>query len=199
MRAGALTIDGAATAVPGGGINGLTVVKSMAFNGTGYLELNDNDLAIDYTGSSPLASVQALINQARNGGAWNGTGPLRSTSARNAAGHNTTLAAMEATDYAAVHGGVFDNFSYDTTAVLVKYTYYGDTNFSGDVNFDDYVRTDVGFNTGRSGWSNGDFNGDSAVNFDDYVLIDVAFNTQGSPLSRASSSRSSVVGQRLQL
>ena len=30
----------------------------------------------------------------------------------------------------------------DTTAVLVKYTDDGDTDFSGKVNFDDYVRTD---------------------------------------------------------
>jgi len=66
--------------------------------------------------------------------------------------------------------------------VLVKYTYYGDTQLSGDVNFDDYVRVDVGFNTGLTGWSNGDFNYSGAVNFDDYVLIDVGFNTQGGGL-----------------
>ena len=36
--------------------------------------------------------------------------------------------------------------------VLVKYTYYGDSDFNG------------------------------VVNFDDYSLIDLAFNTQGAPL-----------------
>src|SRR5687767_3903361 len=70
----------------------------------------------------------------------------------------------------------------DTSAVLVKYTYYGDTNFNGVVNFDDYSRTDAGFNFGRSGWLNGDFDGNGSVNFDDYSLIDLAFNTQGSAL-----------------
>src|SRR5687767_2717473 len=69
----------------------------------------------------------------------------------------------------------------DTSAVLVKYTYYGDTNFNGVVNFDDYSRTDAGFNFGRSGWLNGDFDGNGSVNFDDYALIDLAFNTQGAP------------------
>ena len=29
----------------------------------------------------------------------------------------------------------------------MKYTYYGDTDFNGVVNFDDYSRTDAGFNT----------------------------------------------------
>ena len=64
----------------------------------------------------------------------------------------------------------------------MKYTYYGDTDFNGVVNFDDYSRTDAGFNNGRTGWLNGDFDGNGIVNFDDYSLIDLAFNTQGSPL-----------------
>jgi hypothetical protein len=66
----------------------------------------------------------------------------------------------------------------------VKYTYYGDTDFNGKVNFDDYVRTDSGFNNHLSGWLNGDFDGNGVVNFDDYVLIDLAFNTQNTTLRR---------------
>ena len=50
------------------------------------------------------------------------------------------------------------------------------------VNFDDYGRTDAGFNFGRTGWLNGDFDGNGSVNFDDYSLIDLAFNTQESAL-----------------
>jgi len=53
------------------------------------------------------------------------------------------------------------------------------------VNFDDYVRTDNGFNNHLSGWLNGDFDGNGQVNFDDYVLIDLAFNTQSGTLTRA--------------
>jgi len=68
--------------------------------------------------------------------------------------------------------------------VLVKYTYYGDTDFNGAVDFDDYSRTDGGFNNHRTGWLNGDFDGNGGVDFDDYSLIDQAFNTQTSPLRR---------------
>jgi len=53
------------------------------------------------------------------------------------------------------------------------------------VNFDDYVRTDNGFNNHLTGWLNGDFDLNGQVNFDDYVLIDLAFNTQNGTLGRA--------------
>ena len=62
--------------------------------------------------------------------------------------------------------------------MLVKYTYYGDTDFNGVVDFDDYSRTDAGFNQHKTGWLNGDFDGNGVVDFDDYSLIDLAFNTQ---------------------
>jgi hypothetical protein len=82
---------------------------------------------------------------------------------------------MEATDYP---GANFDGQALDGSMVLVKYTYYGDTDFNGKVNFDDYVKTDAGFNNHLTGWLNGDFDGNGTINFDDYVLIDLAFNTQ---------------------
>ena len=47
----------------------------------------------------------------------------------------------------------------DNTAVLVKYTYYGDADFSGLVTFDDYARIDAGFSGSHTGWLNGDFDG----------------------------------------
>jgi len=88
---------------------------------------------------------------------------------------------MEASDYKSVYGqnATFDGQSIDSTAVLVKYTYYGDADFNGKVNFDDYARIDAGFGAHRTGWLNGDFDGNGAINFDDYALIDLAFNSQG--------------------
>ena len=74
--------------------------------------------------------------------------------------------------------GTFDGRSYSETDTLVRYTWYGDTDFNGVVNFDDYARIDAGFNAHLSGWSHGDFDLNGVVNFDDYALIDLAFNTQ---------------------
>ena len=90
---------------------------------------------------------------------------------------------MEGSDYRSIYtSALFDAEPVDTSAVLIKYTYYGDADFNGKVNFDDYVRTDSGFNNHRTGWTNGDFDGNGSINFDDYVLIDLAFNTQGGVL-----------------
>jgi len=134
--------------------------------------------------SGPAGGVLSALNTARNNGDWLGTSGLTSSSARTNAAHNTTLGAMEGTDYTAIYGAgaTFDGETFDSTAILIKYTYYGDTDFNGKVNFDDYVRTDSGFNNHKSGWVNGDFDGNGQVNFDDYVLIDLAFNTQSGTL-----------------
>ena len=62
---------------------------------------------------------------------------------------NTTLGVMEAVDYKAIYGvkATFSGHSIDTTAVLMKYTYYGDADFNGQVNFDDYAAWTTGFST----------------------------------------------------
>jgi hypothetical protein len=156
----------------------------LAINGAGYLDLNSNDLLLNYTGASPRSGVQAMINATRNGGAWSGAGAIRSGSAKDNVKHNTTLGVLEATELKSLFGPAasFDGQFPDDTAVLIKYTYYGDTDFNGVVNFDDYSRTDSGFNQHKTGWMNGDFDSNGHVDFDDYSLIDLAFNTQGAPL-----------------
>jgi hypothetical protein len=67
--------------------------------------------------------------------------------------------------------------------VLVKYTYYGDTNLDGQVDGTDYSRIDNGYISHLSGWYNGDFNYDGVIDGSDYTLIDNAYNTQGASLA----------------
>ena len=130
-----------------------------------------------------MATVQAWINSARGNGNWSGYG-LTSFTARDNPQHNTTLGAMEASEYKSIYGAnaTFNGLQINNTSIIIKYTYYGDADFNGRVNFDDYVRIDSGFNNHKIGWTNGDFDGNGQVNFDDYVLIDLAFNTQGPAL-----------------
>ena len=71
----------------------------------------------------------------------------------------------------------FDGEPVGDTDVLIKYTFYGDTNLDGLVNAADYTALDNGFNTQSgptplTGWRNGDFNYDGVINGDDYTLID---------------------------
>ena len=47
----------------------------------------------------------------------------------------------------------FGGYAVADTDVLVKFTYYGDTDLNGVVNFDDYARIDGGFNSGGTAGS----------------------------------------------
>jgi hypothetical protein len=184
-----LTVGAGGSATLAAGGSRVAVLKGLTLTGSGKLDLNDNDLIVDYGTSSLLVPIQDAIRLARNNGDWLGTGGLTSTAAKDNPAHNTTLGLMESAAYLNLYGpgALFSGQPIDASAVLVKYTYYGDANLSGAVNFDDYVAIDVGFNSGYTGWNNGDFNLDGMVNFDDYVLIDVAFNTQSGVLGRRGS------------
>jgi hypothetical protein len=189
VRAGALNVNGGTVTIPtNGGNSGTSRVATLSFAGgtspTASMNLSDNDL-IATAGNK--VTIAAQIRAARNNGAWNGQG-LTSYAARDNAAHNTTLGVLSGAEFKSANGGAgatFDGFSVADADVLVKYTYYGDADFNGKVNFDDYVKTDNGFNNHLTGWFNGDYDLNGTVNFDDYVLIDLAFNTQSGTLGRA--------------
>jgi autotransporter-associated beta strand protein len=180
---GTISVSGGA-AVFQPGLFAAPKALAMATSGTGRIDLNDNDLIVG-PGTSKT-TIENMVASARNGGNWLGGG-LTSSTARNVISHNTTLGVLSGAEYASASAGttVFSGRAFDPADTLVKYTYYGDTDFNGRVNFDDYVRTDNGFNNGLFGWLNGDFDLNQVVNFDDYVLIDLAFNTQSGTLRRA--------------
>jgi hypothetical protein len=81
-------------------------------------------------------------------------------------------------------------------AVLVRLTYYGDTNLDGLVSSDDFGNIDQAYqalhdqiagNEPAITWFNGDFNYDGSIDGADYDLIDSAYQFQGStPLFSAS-------------
>jgi len=106
QRIGALNIgSGGFASVTSGGAKVLTVT-SLNLSGSGSLDLNDNDMILDYPdgGSSPIASVRSAQASALNGGAWNGPGGITSTRARNDASRATALGYMEASDFKARNG-----------------------------------------------------------------------------------------------
>ncbi|MBC8107075.1 MAG: autotransporter-associated beta strand repeat-containing protein, partial [Anaerolineae bacterium] len=170
--------DGYAEVLPGG--DKILVLRNLSIAGGSFpitsLDLADNDLKIA-NGSS--ATVAAQIASARNTGTWDGNG-ITSSAARDRIVRNTTLGTLNGSEFLAMNGvdAVFDDFSVSPSDVLVKYTYNGDTDFNGVVDFDDYSRIDGGFNNQLTGWVNGDFDYNGIVDFDDYSLIDFAFNTQ---------------------
>jgi hypothetical protein len=145
------------------------------------LDLNEDDLIAT---ASSYAYVAGQVANARNGGAWDQPG-ITSTAAKNHPQQATTIGVLSGADYISVNGTTFDGFTVSGTDTLAKYTWYGDTDFNGQVDFDDYVRTDAGFNAGLGGWFNGDFDLNNSVDFDDYVLLDLGFNSQSGTLRQA--------------
>jgi autotransporter-associated beta strand protein len=182
--ASALVTNGTGVLVYSAARNDAVKAPSISISGSSAIDLNDNDMIV--SNATPKSQIETYVRNARNNGAWDGSG-LTSSAARSNTSANTNLGVLSGAELDAFGNGTgtFGGLPYVSTDTLVKYTWNGDTNFSGVVNFDDYVRVDVGFNTNLTGWGNGDFNYSGSVNFDDYVLIDVAFNTQAGTLGRA--------------
>ena len=175
---------GRAECAPGGG-NTLVTAALAIDAGTGglpnaVLDLADNNLVIDYEpGASPYGEVAAWIRSGYADGPtgyWDGMG-ITSSAAAGSADQSTALAVLDNAD--PVCGGLttFDGEDVDATSILVKYTWAGDLNLDGVVDFNDYNIIDNTFLAGAPPaggyrWSVGDINYDGVVDFNDYNLID---------------------------
>ena len=183
VRAASLAVNGGTVSVIANGTNtGTSRLGTLSITGAS-VDLKDNDLILT---DGTYAATAALIASARAGGSWNGNG-LTSSSAAAATPKNKTLGTVTGAQYLSTGQTSFDGFSVNASDILVKYTYYGDADMNGVVNFDDYARTDSGFNGAGSTWFQGDYDYNGLVNFDDYSLLDLAFNTQSGTLIRAMS------------
>ena len=152
------------------------VVGSLSINPSAQLDLGGNDLIVH---NGNLATITALLTTGYTSGAWNGDG-LASSAAHLDSTHLTALGVMQNNDGGSTPiDSTFDGQTAVASDVLVKYTFYGDANLSGNVDGDDYILTDNGLNTGAQGWANGSFNYDGPITSNDYLLIDNAFNSQG--------------------
>jgi hypothetical protein len=184
-----LSVTGNANLSAGGG----KVIVANALSAAGKLNLNDNDLILDYTGSTPIGSwngtsytgVAGLLASGNHGGDYTGNGIITTQSNAVAPNSLTTLGVGEASDVLGISGSqtaLYGSETVDATAVIVKYTYAGDANLDGQITGDDYFQIDSAFPSASHGWANGDFNFDGVVNGDDYFLIDSNFPAQGLPL-----------------
>ncbi len=181
-----LTINSGTVSIAGDGVTA-NKVNTLSIAGgatpTATLDLLNNDLII---ASSTYGTISGQIAFARHGGLWDRNG-ITSSTAATANPKNTTLGTLTGAQFLAANGAgaTFDGVTVVNSDILVKYTYYGDTDFNGVIDFDDYSRTDNGFNSSATDWAHGDFDYNNVVDFDDYSLIDMAFNTQTGTLRRA--------------
>jgi hypothetical protein len=180
VRADDLLVQGGTLRmITNGGNSGTSRVNTVAVS-SGAWDLNDNDAVI---GSTSYSAVRGLVTSGRNSGAWNGTG-INSSAAASNPNQITGLGVVSGADYIPVAGTSFSGQTVSATDVLIKYTYNGDTDLNGSIDFDDYARIDTTFLGGgvTNKWFDGDFDYSDSVDFDDYALIDAAFLLQGGPL-----------------
>ncbi|MDB5326723.1 MAG: hypothetical protein JWM57_2292, partial [Phycisphaerales bacterium] len=165
---GALGVAGTFTMAAGGGK--VLRVTALSQSASAGLNLNDNDLIIDYTGTPPTAEVRSFIASARAGGAWTMAGIRSASAAANAA---FTLGYTDGTDYLTTYGSAatFDGETIDATSVLVKYALAGDANLDGRVDFNDFLRLQNNFNSANAGFAGGDFDYDGKADFNDFLAL----------------------------
>jgi autotransporter-associated beta strand protein len=171
-----------------------------ALTNNGTLDIGNN-AAVFNGGIYNIAAITAEATAGYNNGAWNGSnssiGAITSSTAAADTKHLTAVGVIvNDTTGTAGQGSPITNSLDGTSAndgdILVKYTYYGDTNLDGVVDGSDYSRIDNAYlnnrntsNAALTGWYNGDFNYDGVINGSDYTLMDNAFNSQGASLASA--------------
>ena len=169
QRIGALTVFGgvAQLAAPAG--NMVLTATSLNVDDGGRLDLTDEAMIIDYAAASPIATVQARVTSGYAGGAWNGQGINSSTAA--ASGGATAVGYAESGQIFTAFPATFAGQPVDATAILLKYTFYGDANLDGRVNLQDFNRLAGNFGQSPRRWSQGDFSYDGRVNLTDFNLL----------------------------
>jgi hypothetical protein len=131
---------------------------------------------VDYAhGSpSPTSTIKDLIREGHNSGAWNGNGIATSLGTVSTHG----LGYGEASALNTIPP-IFGNV--DATAVLVRYTRFGDADLNAVVNLDDFNRLAANFGSSSAFWTHGDFNYDTLVNLDDFNRLAGNFGLVASP------------------
>jgi hypothetical protein len=187
-----------------GVLRGVLTAPSISFTNPSSGKFDVGANALDLTNQS-LSSVTALVKSGYANGTWTGNG-ITSSAAASDSSHLTALGVIVNSADGTGNGtplygnggslaSSFEGISPSASDVLVKYTYYGDTNLDGKVDGSDYSRIDntyeqEAFKNGVatqpiSGWYNGDFNYDGVVDGSDYTLMDNAFNSQGAQFTAA--------------
>jgi hypothetical protein len=156
-----LRISGRASVAASGADSGVSAVNTLAIETGGTLDLADNDLIVNNGVFSEIFSHVIAGFGNTSGGITSST----SDGSQILALFDNAL--VGATDWAGQ--------SIGPSAIVGKYTYFGDANIDGQVTGDDYTVIDANLNTAPAvglGWLSGDLNLDGIVSGDDYTVID---------------------------
>jgi hypothetical protein len=160
----------------GGGATSTSRVHSLSFEEIGNVvngrwDLGKNRLVVDYSGASPADAIRRYLSS----GATMGTG-LFSRAAATDPTHSTALGYAESSAIFGASGGVFTDLFVDGTAILIKYTLYGDANFDTTVDTIDFNALAANFGGSGKQWTQGDFDCSGTVNTVDFNLLALTFS-----------------------
>jgi fibronectin-binding autotransporter adhesin len=198
LRATGLSINAGTVAMaPGGTAAGTSVLGALSIAGastpTAKLDVNNNAAIINYTGTSPAATVRQQLLAGRGGpglgGTWTGQGVTSSA----AATANVADAESRSVGYAensALPLGPYTTFRgqpVDDTSLLMAFTRTGDANLDGLVNDDDVTIVGATYapSVPQPSWALGDFDYNGFVDDDDVTLLGVFYNPSAAPIGVA--------------
>jgi fibronectin-binding autotransporter adhesin len=121
---------------------------SLTLPNNGTLDIGNGNLVIPYTGASPLNTIVGYIKSGYDGGKWDQSGLVTSAALTT---RGTILAYRDT-----------------GTQVQVKYTWFGDLDFTGTVDSTSLTMMTAGNGTS---WTQGDLNYDGVKNSDDWSLF----------------------------
>jgi autotransporter-associated beta strand protein len=195
QRLGGVQIGAGATVQLTTGASKTLVTPTLNIAGTpaaptGKLDVASNAAIIDYTGTSPVATVRQQILAGRGGpgfgASWNGMGITSSTAAAAQATdpESRSVAMVENADLPLGPYATFRGQAVDGTSVLVALTRTGDATLDGVVNDDDVTIIGATYSPGvpQPSWALGDFDYNGFVDDDDVTLLGVFYDPSAPPL-----------------
>jgi hypothetical protein len=188
-RAAALSIDGGTvTIAPNGTAAGTSVIGSLSIVGgaapTAKLDLANNAAIVNYSGTSPLATVRSQVLSGRGGSGlgatWTGLG-IASSAAATANSTEAESRSIGIVENASLPLGPYETFrgqAVDSTSLLMTYTRTGDANLDGVVNDDDVTIVGASYSPGvaQPSWALGDFDYNGFIDDDDVTLLGVFYD-----------------------
>jgi uncharacterized delta-60 repeat protein len=161
----------------------IVITNQLEVGNGGKLDLNDNDLIYETTNiPNAMSAVGGWLQQGYDSGNWDGAG-ISSTSAKN---DPSRIHALGYADAADVGLTTVDGFLIPsgTDAVVIRYTYYGDSSLDGKVDLgNDFNLFLQGYLNHLTSWELGDYNYDGTIDNADFQLFIDGFKSQGGALS----------------
>jgi hypothetical protein len=180
-----ITLNGGSATLATGTNNVLTT-KSLSITGSSYLDITNGGVIVDYSGTSPLATIKGYLLSGRptsgiGNATWTGNG-IRSSSAASAQDHDAfTVGYAENKDMPLGSYSASNQFmgqSPDLTSVLIRFTQATDADLDGKTGDNDVTIIGAHYDQDRSAKSffHGDFDYSGSVGDSDVTLLGAYYN-----------------------